>query len=225
VLRTALDAITAPVIIPEDPGDGVPGGRTQEGAFNVQSLIEAPRKKTFFHNGAFTTLEDAISFYFTTTFDNSQSGGGRVKALFRHGEAGPVALAGLASSYFSDPSDTQDVLDSIGFFLRALSIVYSLEDAQRLTQDAIDILQMAPPVPTDVQALNFNNDLNDITNVLNGAQVTLPAAYVNLQNQVPHIQSQFTQSLKAKNITLLTQIINQLQSLQESVATISPNLS
>ena len=32
------------------------------GAFNLQPLIEAARKKSFFHNGAFNTLEGAVSF-------------------------------------------------------------------------------------------------------------------------------------------------------------------
>ena len=68
-----LDGLTPVKIGGTDPGDGapipgtdVPGGIS---IFNVQSIIESARKKTFFHNGVFTTsVEDAISFYFTDPF-------------------------------------------------------------------------------------------------------------------------------------------------------------
>ncbi|MGO8843685.1 MAG: hypothetical protein ACLQF1_21960 [Methyloceanibacter sp.] len=67
-----LDGLVAPVTIGgTDPGDGSPiqGAEGVIPIFNVQSIIEAPRKKSFFHNGVFTTsVEDAASFYFTDAF-------------------------------------------------------------------------------------------------------------------------------------------------------------
>ena len=89
-----LNALVAPVIFPQDAGDRVANGATavssagsdcnnginsggntgcisgsglKAGAFNLQPLIEAARKRSFFHNGAFNTLEGAISFYFSPT--------------------------------------------------------------------------------------------------------------------------------------------------------------
>jgi mono/diheme cytochrome c family protein len=222
--RLALDAITSPVVIPQDAGDSVPGGATKEGGFNIQSIIEAPRKREFFHNGAFTTnIEDAISFYFTTTFDQSQSGGGRVKNVLRAKNTGPEALASLASTYFSDPSDTQDVLDSIGFFLRALSAVYSLADVERLTQDAIFLTQLG--LPTDVQELNINNDLVDITNVTSGTPLTLPPAYIPLKYGMPYYESEYQQAFATRNIRPLDFLLQQMQALRHSVAAISPDIS
>jgi cytochrome c peroxidase len=234
---TALDDLTGSVIIPQDPGDQIPGGFLPphvttsfppgNGAFNTQSIIEAARKKGFFHNNAVATIEEAEAFYFSPIFDASQSGAGAVSGPLR-GCGSPVgcgkaSLDALAATYTSN--DPEAVLDSLGFFLRALSAVYSLEDAERLTQDAISIASSQTPVPTLVQALNFNSDLNDIINVLNGAQVTLPPAYVDLVAQVPSLQNAFKVAAAGKNIAVLNQILSELEALEESIATISPALS
>src|SRR5208282_3008233 len=53
---------------------------------------------------------------------------------------GAAALASLAATYTG--GSNQAVLNDLGFFLRALSTVYSLEDGARLIQDTISILQM-----------------------------------------------------------------------------------
>jgi cytochrome c peroxidase len=237
---TALDDLTGSVVIPQDPGDRIPGGAAAvvptsftpaggaDGAFNTQSIIEAARKSGFFHNDAFTTIEQAESFYFSPIFDGSQSGAGAVSKPLRGCSSptgcGAASLEALAATY-TNTDDPEVVLDTLGFFFRALSTVYSLEDAERLTQDAISIASLRTAVPTLVQALNFNNDLNDIANVLNGAQVTLPSAYVNLLAQVPSLQNAFRAAAAAKNITALNRILSELEALQESIATISPPVS
>ena len=42
----------------------------------IQSIIEAPRKNAFFHDGGIATnIEDAASFYFTTAFEEFRIGG------------------------------------------------------------------------------------------------------------------------------------------------------
>ena len=55
--------------LPDDDGFLSPGDRT----FNVPPLIEAADTPPFFHNNAFDTIEDAVGFYFSPTFQASPS--------------------------------------------------------------------------------------------------------------------------------------------------------
>ena len=148
------------------------------GSFNVQSLIEAARKKSFFHNGAFGTIEDAEAFYFSPTADN-------VKAFTspRKNETGQQALAVLATTYFNDPTQTQQVLGTMGFFLRSLSAVYAIADCERLVNDTMTLSAMKKP--TDVQVLLCNGELNDVDRLIAGATVqpTFASNYLLVQEE------------------------------------------
>ena len=239
-----LNAIVSPVVLPQDSGDKVANGATaaslsgsdcnnginsggntgcvsgsglKAGAFNLQPLMEVARKKSFFHNGAFKTLESAISFYFSPTGDS-------IKAFTapRKGETGATALANLATTYFSNPSDTQDVLNSMGFFLRSLSAVYSLADCERLVTDSLDLVEQRQP--TTVQTMLCTNDLQDVSNVIGGAQVTLPSQYLALKAQVPNLQSQLQLAEKQGNPAMLSHVRSRLVAFRNSIATISPDL-
>jgi hypothetical protein len=249
-----LNGLTTVSIGGTDPGDGSPitGNAGPISIFNVQSIIEAPRKKSFFHNAAFTTrVEDAASFYFTDAFAEDLNSAvftnngfnnapglpnplpratGQPEATVPGGPA--LALATLAAEYF--PSDSvqgdvltsdggQDVLNTMGFFLRALSSVYSIVDAERLDLDTIALLKAGSP--TTVQALNFSNDVHDVINVLNQAKVGLPPAYSRLLTLIPSLGVQYQLALRHRSIAQLTSILNQLQTLQQSIATISPALT
>lgn len=55
--------------IPLDDGFLTPG----DGTFNVPPLVEAADTPPFFHNNAFNTIEDAVGFYFSPTFQASPS--------------------------------------------------------------------------------------------------------------------------------------------------------
>jgi mevalonate kinase len=92
-----------------------------------------------------------------------------------------------------------------------------------LTQDTIFL--MNADQPTTVQALNFSNDVNDVIKVLRQAKVTLPTAYGKLLTKIPVLAAQFQLAVTHKNVATLKQVLNQLQVLQQSVATISPSLS
>ena len=242
---TPLDTLVG-FTLPSDPGNFITGGPanapgfTDDNSFNIQSIIEAPRKETFFHNGALATnIEDAVSFYFTPSFDGSAAGaldvgkfpagrnckGGVIQTPPAAGGGartgcGVAALGSLAATYTG--GSNRAVLNDLGFFLRALSVVYSIDDAERLTQDTIDILQANPLLPTTVQALNFSNDFNDIIKVLKGARVTLPASWASLLKQAPTLQSQYQVALAAKSPAQLTKVLNGLIALQQSVAAITP---
>jgi hypothetical protein len=239
-----LNAMVAPVIFPQDAGDKVANGATavsssgsdcnnginsggntgcvsgsglKAGAFNLQPLIEAARKKTFFHNGSFNTLEGAISFYFSPTGDS-------IKAFTapRKGQTGAQALATLANTYFSDPTQTQNVLNTLGFFLRSLSSVYAIADCERLVGDSVTLVNLNKP--TKVQVLLCNGELADVDRLIAGAQVSVPANYLTVQMQARKLQKELKKAAQQRNSGKLVGIINQLKNMRHSIASISPDL-
>ncbi len=260
-----LDGLT-PVTVGTDPGDGNPFSDKHGGfipVFNVQSIIEAPRKKSFFHNGAFnTSVEDAASFYFgnptvqtsgstliTPGFDlangnfaigTNQDGSpvtlapGLPNPLPRASgqQTGTQALVALAGTYFPGDSVSgnvltspggQDVLNTLGFFLRALNVVYSIADCERLVDDTVSRLDAG--LPTEVPILNCTTDLGDVDRVIAGARVTVPDNYVTVQMQAQSLQGELKKYANQHNRAKLIGVINQLQAMRSSIASISPDLS
>ena len=74
----------------------------------------------------------------------------------------------------------------MGFFLRSLSAVYSLADCERLVNDSLDLIKQHQP--TTLQTMLCTNDLKDVTKVIGGARVSLPAQYFILKAQIPSLQ-------------------------------------
>lgn len=56
--------------VPRDDGLGTPG----DGTFNTAPLVEAADSGPFFHNNAIRTIEEAVAFYNSASFNNSPSG-------------------------------------------------------------------------------------------------------------------------------------------------------
>ena len=56
--------------VPPDDGFGVPG----DGTFNTPSLVEAADSGPYFHNNAVESIEAAVAFYSSATFNNSMAG-------------------------------------------------------------------------------------------------------------------------------------------------------
>ena len=239
-----LNAVVAPVVFPQDPGDRVgngkatassPGSECNNGinsggnigcvsgsglataGFNIQPLIEAARKKSFFHNGAFNTLENAFAFYFSPTGDLN----GAFTAP-RKGETGTQALANLANTYFSDPSDTQQVFNTLGFFLRSLSAVYAIADCERLVNDSITLLDLNRP--TKVQVMLCAGELGDVDRLIAGAQVTVPDNYLAVQVQARDLQTELKKAASQRNRGRMFGIVNKLKKMRRSIASISPDL-
>ncbi len=239
-----LNAAITPIIFPQDAGDRVANGATavtspgsdcnnginsggntgcisgsgmKAGAFNLQPLIEAARKKSFFHNGAFNTIEGAVSFYFSPTGD-------AIKAFTapRKGETAAKALATLADTYFSDPTATQEVLNTLGFFLRATSAVYAIADCERLVEDSISLAQQGKTA--HLQVLLCTGELNDINNLISGAQVPVPRQYTLVATAARNLQPTLASAAKARSTTRLNQVLLDLQSMRHSIATITPDL-
>jgi cytochrome c peroxidase len=74
-------------------------------AFNTPPLVEAADTPPYFHNNAAATLEDAVAFYTTDTFNASPAGAGRAFIL------------------------TEDEIRRIAAFLRALNAVRNVDEA------------------------------------------------------------------------------------------------
>lgn len=63
--------------LPPDDGFNFIGSKSPgDGSFNIPPLAEAADTPPLFHNNAAATIEDAVAFYFTPTFEASPSGGG-----------------------------------------------------------------------------------------------------------------------------------------------------
>ena len=80
--------------------------------FNPPSLIEAADTLPLFHNNSAATLEDAVRFYTTDTFNSSPAGAGRAFVLDRAG------------------------INDVAAFLRGLNLLDNAREATRLIDEA-----------------------------------------------------------------------------------------
>ncbi len=232
-----LNAIVAPVVVPQDPGDKVQSGGVTSthgasecgsgintggnrgcvdgkglrlGQFNVQSLIEAPRKTSFFHNGAFTSIEDAVTFYFSPTGD---------KGFFvapRKNETGAQALDNLTTEFGPQP------LDTLAFFLRALSTVYAIADCERLVNDSIGLVQRGE-IPS-LQVRLCVGDLKDVPRLVKGAKVSVPDQYTAVTLEARKLVPRLRAAAFKGDLAAFRKSLRTLQSMRHSLATITPDL-
>lgn len=198
IAEVALDDLVEPVTIPRDAGDQRERGGPQAdglraGGFNMQPLIEAPRKRAFFHNNGFVTdVESAIAFYFTPTFDASQGAAGRtaqVRYCAKPGNTCPNTPARRLSGAeaFAALGGTE-AIDKLGFFLRALSAVYSLADCDRLVDEMLQ--RAALGLDTSLPAMHCQFALDDVRYVLEHAKVPLPAHYQQVLDELPALEAE-----------------------------------
>jgi mono/diheme cytochrome c family protein len=153
----------AKVRIPKDPGGAEPAG-----SFNLQSVIEAPRKHAFFHNSAVVGgVEDAARFYFRPPF-------GRTNGEPGTGASSREILDAISPGAFLDTERAfraefgRNGFNELGGFMRALSAYYSLVDCERLIDEAIERIEIgaSPKLPINHCGIN----LYDARKVLFGAK-------------------------------------------------------
>jgi hypothetical protein len=123
---------TGPVFIPEpgtEPGgfgSAALGGFLPDGfcieQFNVPPLVEAADTAPFFHNNAFNTLEEAVAFYDSDTFNQDPS-----IAVF---------IGSLDSGGIAIKLDDQAVSD-VSHFLRAINMLENVRQADELSAAAL----------------------------------------------------------------------------------------
>ncbi len=244
-VAASLDTQVSPVQIPFDPGN-IGSLPDNSGDFNTQSIIEAARKSFFFHNGAFSggAVEDAANFYFSTIFDDSGAGAALQRATGpagrgnlgsasgpcqnlsgTHAGCGALALESLADTYEGGHSaaQQQQVFNDLGFFLRSLSVVYSIADCERLVQDTIDRVNFN--LPTSLPLLNCSTNLSDVTRVIEGARVKVPRQYTKVARQAEHLASSLdiVPFLYGPfGVDYLEMIKQDLISMRHSIGTIDP---
>lgn len=117
-LAHPADTITPRQLRPRDGGFGrTPNGDKKggfgDGTFNTPPLVEAADTGPFFHNNAVKTIEEAVAFYGTDTFNNSPAG------LLLQDPAigvGPIEVG---------PEEAE----AIGAFLRVINVVENIRSA------------------------------------------------------------------------------------------------
>ncbi len=99
---------------------GSAGGRGN-GSFNVMPLAEAADTPPFFHTNAFNTIEEAVGFYSTPTFANSQGGA-------------------VINSVFGEPINlTAQQTNDVAAFLRVLNSSFNLQQSLQRIEAAQQI--------------------------------------------------------------------------------------
>lgn len=81
-------------------------------SFNTPPLVEAADTPPFFHNNSAATIEDAVAFYTSDTFNNSPTGGGRAFVL------------------------SADDIKAVGAMLRAINALENIRQTIALADDA-----------------------------------------------------------------------------------------
>jgi Tol biopolymer transport system component len=103
--------------IPIDGGLGNnprPGGGFGDGSFNVPPLVEAADSPPFFHNNAALTIEDAVAFYNTSTFNGSPS----------TNQVGGINLNGVQ-------------INAVAAFLRVINVLENIRSAIAFQEKAL----------------------------------------------------------------------------------------
>ena len=87
---------------------------------NTPSLIEAADTPPFFHSNTAETIEDAVAFYTSDTFDDSPAGGGNAFVL------------------------GTDEINQIAAFLRAFNALENIRSSNAYDERAVDPAELAP---------------------------------------------------------------------------------
>ena len=181
--------------IPRDGGFGtLPDGLDGygDGTFNPPPLIEAADSAPFFHNNARQTLEDAIRFYNTDTFNTS-----------------PGARARGVSIDLQDPEE----VEAVGAFLRALNALENIRNAIALEQQInnTDLLMVSLDEGRRILAIS-RADTEDAEAVLkNGPHDLYQEAQTHLRRSLKKLD-QATAAVTAENRTFyLKKAIRQMK--------------
>jgi mono/diheme cytochrome c family protein len=208
--RPRLSAQTG-ICIPEDEGGQFtppPGVPNSGDAFNLQSIIEAPRKRSFFHNGAFASdIEDAVTFYFTDSFLDSPT---NIPAA-----DGP----GHCTSVDCLDQITPQALAKLGAFMRGLSAFYSLLDCERLLEESIDRIELG--VSVDVPLRHCVFALRDVSYVLDGSHVS-PTPLAGIATGVSKLTLALEAASGSKRMwraDKLSRVLEVVRSMRRAVAT------
>jgi hypothetical protein len=241
-------------VLPHDEGAsdsfGPAGTPAFEEAFNIQSIIEAPRKQAWFHNHrALDKFEDALAFYITSDFRltdavndpngdgnngdfsdyiNSPDSASLLAAVFTSDEVMKFGNAQKGLGTISFPNG--DGIQHIGAFLRSLSAYYSLRDCERLVAEMKERIEVAERLKgkakIDVPFDHARFTLADAQKVLKGAKLS-PVPYSDLTPTLKKIDANIAKVklylARKKNKdakTLLDSIADSLEAAREKIAVV-----
>jgi len=181
-----------------------------EEEMNLQSIIEAARKGTFFHNSLkVTNVEDASRFYFSEDFTPPFLPGGL--ACFDE--------ACLDLEPFGGNAISGNAINKLGAFLRSLSAYYGIVDTIRLVQEAIDLSPAGASY--DLQMLHGEFNMHDVVKVLKGNQLD-PSLYSDVREAAGDLEEVFGKASKTNTLGKLNNLLGELESLRVMVATFTP---
>lgn len=171
--------------LPDDDGFRSPGDRT----FNVPPLVEAADTPPFFHNNAFNTIEDAVGFYFSPTFQASPS------------------------AFFIFNQLTTDQQGDLAAFLRVVNSAANIDQVRKRAQyikkvrsdGNTDLLNVALADTRDARnVLSAKNLSPDVQKQLTNAETQLKAALKAKDKDRPTLMTKVTNLLDKARAALFT---------------------
>ncbi|MEA2601987.1 MAG: hypothetical protein QOF89_2979 [Acidobacteriota bacterium] len=118
--------IIMPGARPRDGGFGKafnPNFGFGNGRFNTQVVVEAADTGPFFHNNSVTTIEEAVAFYNSDVFQNSQVG-----VSFKAADTGGIGIHLEATQ-----------VEAVAAMLRVLNALENIRSSSELDQAAVDL--------------------------------------------------------------------------------------
>jgi hypothetical protein len=171
--------------LPRDDGFLSPG----DGTFNVPPLVEAADTPPFFHNNAVTTIEDAVGFYFSPTFQASPS------------------------SFFIFNQLTTDQQGDVAAFLRVINSAANIDQVRKRVAYVKDVRSSGNTDLLSIALADTRDALNDLSAKdlspdvqaqLSDAQTQLKAAIKDRDSNRPSEMSQLIVLLDEARAALFT---------------------
>ncbi|MGZ8956168.1 MAG: hypothetical protein ACXW0Q_16040, partial [Methylovulum sp.] len=235
--------------LPHDEGAsdsfGASTGVAFEEAFNIQSVIESPRKQAWFHNHrALNKFEDtAVSFYITSDFrltpdsdPNGDGDNGDFTTFVGSDFYGAVFTSDEVMKFGNKIKDPAGVISfpagdgiaHIGAFMRSLSAYYSLRDCERLVAEMKERIEVAErlkgTVKIDVPYQHARFDLTDAQKVISYAKLN-PVPYADLvptlkaiDQNILKVKTYLSKKMNTEAKNLLVSIGNSLIAAREKIA-------
>jgi cytochrome c peroxidase len=178
------------------------------GGFNTPPLIEAADTAPFFHTNAFATLEDAIGFYNTSTFNTS-----------------PAGAAGAPIAF------TSTQIANVGRFLRVLNAAFNIQIAIKRANGVFSIADARhnqfKELQQELAALALA-EVDDATEVLSAvsnlnatAQTSLATAHAQLVIASTHSSHTQRKSASQAALTALASANDSLSSSSAGITALS----
>jgi len=217
----AGDDIGASVVgfaLPGDEGtivNAFAGGDTGTlfGAFNTQSIIEAPKKKAWFHNHKVVgDFEEAIAHYGSHDFLSGGPNGRPIGTVKPPGGLLGLQFGGQGAGAVAFPAG--DGIEHLGTFLRTLSAFYGLRDCERLLDEATERIASGVSADNPVNHCQFN--LSHVTRVL--AESKLPGLHTDVQLGATQALSALNGSRFNRNAEQIARIKTSIRAMRDSIA-------